>query len=246
MHACVAGMTAQTAARTAGLLYLVIIAGGLFAEAFVRGQLIVIGDAAATARNILEHALLYRLGFAVHLFYLTCALALAVILYDMLRRVSSSLALLALCFDLVSIAIEAANLLNQFAALRLLTDAGLSAVDVGQLHAMAYAHARLFASGFGMSLVFFGGFCIATGVLVYRSGFLPRAIGSLMVVAGACYLCNSFAVFLAPGLASHLFPWILLPCLVAEASLALWLLVKGIHIDRFEAASGDSAVLEMT
>jgi hypothetical protein len=233
MQTRLADMAPQTAARVAGVLYLVIIAGGLFAEAFVRDQLIVGGDAAATARNILDHALLYRLGFAVHLFYLACALALAVILYDMFRRVSSSLALLALCFDVVSIAIEAGNLLNQFAPLRLLTDAGLSGLDAGQLHAMAYAHVRLFASGFGLSLVFFGFFCLATGTLIYRSTFLPRALGVLMVVAGGCYLFNSFAVFLSPGLAARLFPWILLPCLIAESLLALWLTVKGIRVARF-------------
>jgi hypothetical protein len=237
MQTRLADMAPQTAARVAGVLYLVIIAGGLFAEAFVRDRLIVAGDAAATARNILDHALLYRLGFAVHLFYLACALALAVILYDMFRRVSSSLALLALCFNVVAIAIEAGNLLNHFAPLRMLTDAGLSGLDTGQLHAMAYAHARLFASGFGMSLVFFGFFCLAIGALIYRSTFLPRTIGVLMVVAGACYLFNSFAVFLSPGLAAYLFPWILLPCLLAELSLALWLTVKGIRVDRFEAVS---------
>ena len=238
MRARLADMPVQTAARVAGLLYLIIIAGGLFAEGAVREQLIVTGDAAATARNILDHALLYRLGFAVHLFYLSCALALAVILYDMFRRVSSNLALLALCFDVVSIAIEAANLLNQFAPLRLLTDEGLAGLESGQLHAMAYAYVRLFASGFGLSLVFFGFFCIATGTLIYRSGFLPRALGILMAVAGICYLVNSFAVFVLPDLATHLFPYILLPCLIGELSLALWLVIKGVRVDRFEAWSG--------
>ena len=241
MHAPLLEMPPRTAARVAGVLYLVIIAGGLFAEAFVRGQLIVAGDAAATARGILDHALLYRLGFAVHLFYLACAVTLAVVFYDMFRRVSASLALLALCFDVVAIAIEATNLLNQFAPLRLLTDTGLSGLEAGQLEAMAYAHARLFASGFGLSLVFFGFFSLAIGSLIYRSGFLPRALGILMAVAGGCYLLNSFAVFLSPGLAAHLFPWILLPCLVAELSLALWLVVKGIHVARFEAWFGQGA-----
>lgn len=229
-------MPPQVAARVAGLLYLLIIAGGLFAQVFVRQRLIVAGDAAATAANLLQHDTLYRLGFTVHLLYLLCAIALAVILYEMLRRVSASLALLALCFDIVAITVEGVGLLDHLAPLRLLTDTGLAGLEPAQLQAMAYGQARQFAYGFGMSLVFFGGFCIVAGVLIYRSGFFPRVLGVLMVIAGACYLVNSFALFLAPGVAAVLFPYILLPCLVGELSLALWLLVKGIHVERFEEA----------
>lgn len=236
-------MPPQTAARIAGLLYLLIIAGGLFAQAFVREQLIVAGDAAATAHNLLEHATLYRMGFGAHLIYLGFAIALAVILYDMLRRVSASLALLALSFDIVSITIEATSLLDHIAPLRMLTDTGLAGLPPEQLHAMAYAQARLFAYGFGLSLVFFGGFCIVAGALIYRSRFLPRTLGILMAVAGVCYLTNSLALFLAPHIAALLFPYILLPCLVAELSLALWLLVKGINVARFETWSPAPAAI---
>lgn len=227
-------MPPQAAARLAGFLYLLIIAGGLFAQAFVRERLIVAGDAAATAGNLLEHATLYRLGFGVHLAYLLCAIVLAVILYDLLRRVSASLGLLALCFDIVAITVEGMGLLDHLAPLRVLTDAGLAAMDPIQLQAMAYAQARQFAYGFGLSLTFFGAFCIVAGVLIHRSGFLPRILGILMGVAGACYLINSFALFLAPALAGLLFPYILLPCLVGELALALWLLVMGIRVDRLE------------
>lgn len=227
-------MPPQVAARIAGFLYLLVIAGGIFAQVFVRERLIVGGDAAATADNLLQHATLYRLGFSVHLFYLLCALVLAVILYDMLRRVSASLALLALCFDLVAIGVEGIHLLHHLAPLLLLTDSGLAGMAPEQLHAMAYAQARLFAFGFGISLVFFGGFCIVAGVLIYRSRFLPRTLGVMMGIAGLCYLINSFALFLVPPLASLLFPWILMPCLLAELSLALWLLVKGIDVAKLE------------
>lgn len=229
MSARLVDMPPQRAARIAGVLYLFVIGGGLFAEAFVRQELIVAGDAAATARGILEHELLYRLGFAVHLAYLACVVPLALIFYDMFQRVSRPLALLALCFDLVSVAIESGNLLNQFAPLRILTDESLGASG----EAIAYAHARLFASGFGIGLVFFGGFCVSIGCLIFRSGFLPRALGVLMVVAGLCYLANSFSVFIVPAFADRLFPFILLPCLIAELSLALWLVVRGIDVRRF-------------
>ena len=224
----------QAAARVTGFLYLLIIAGGLFAQAFVRERLIVAGDATATAENLLQHATLYRLGFGVHLVYLLLAVVVAVLLYDMLRRVSASLALLALSFDLVAITVEGVGLLDHLAPLRLLTDTGLAGLEPAQLHAMAYAQARSFAYGFGISLVFFGAFCIVAGVLIHRSRFLPRALGLLMGLAGVCYLVNSFALFLAPAIASMLFPYILLPCLLGELSLATWLLVKGVDVARLE------------
>lgn len=229
MAAQAEGMTPRAAARWAGLLYLLVIAGGLFAEGFVRGPLIVNGDVAATVRNLIEHESLYRAGFAVHLAYQVCALGVAVILYGLLRPASARLALLMLCFDVVAIATESLNLLNLLAPLRLLGDAGLAALPAEQLHAMAYAQVRLFGAGFGISLVFFGGFCVTAGVLLYRSRRVPRVLGVLMGIAGACYVVNSFALFLLPDVASRLFPWILLPCLVAELSLALWLLAKGVR-----------------
>ena len=241
-HARVLDMPPQVAARIGGFLYLLIIAGGLFAQVFVRERLIVAGDATATAGNLLQHATLYRLGFGVHLFYLLCAIVLAVILYDMLRRVSASLALLALGFDVVAIAVEGIHLLHHLAPLLMLTDRGLAGMEPDQLHAMAYAQARLFAYGFGISLVFFGVFCIVAGVLIHRSRFLPRTLGVMMVIAGICYLVNSFALLLAPAMASLLFPYILMPCLLAELSLALWLLVKGIKVEGLDAAPQGGAV----
>jgi hypothetical protein len=227
----------QKAARIAGLLYLAIIAGGIFAEAFVRQQAFVPGDPAATARNILEHELLYRVGFAVHLFYLACALPLALILYNYFKRVSNNLALLALIFNLIAVAIEGVNLLNQFAPLSLLTSGGLSAFSEQQLQALAYGSLKLFSSGFGISLAFFGFFGVLAGILIFHSGFLPRILGVLMTVAGLCYIVNSFLVFVVPAFAAQLFPFILMPCIVAELSFALWLLVMGVNVSKFESAA---------
>lgn len=229
-----AGSTPQSAARMAGALYLIIIAGGLFAEAFVRQQLIVPGDPGATARSILEHELLYRLGFAVHLFYVICAVPLALIFYRLFQPVNRDFAALALFFNLVAITVEGAILLNQFAPLRLLGAEGLGAFGPEQVNVLAYTYLRLFESGFAISLVFFGVFCLLIGYLIFKSGFLPRILGVLMAVAGLCYLTNSFSLFIAPGFASLLFPYILLPCLVAELALALWLVVMGVNVSQWE------------
>lgn len=224
-----ADLSPRGAARIAGWLYLVIVAGGVFAEMFVREPLVVAGNAVETARNVLAHEMLFRAGFVIHLFYLACAVPVAVILYSLFRATGRKLALLALSFDLVSIAMEGANLLNFIAPLRMLAIAKTGALDLQQAQELAYAHLVLFDSGFGISLVFFGAFCVSIGWLVAKSGQLPKALGTMMVLAGACYLVNSFCTFLAPELAGRLFPWILLPCFLGELALALWLATAGIR-----------------
>lgn len=161
----VRSITPNSAARIAGALYLLIIAGGIFAEMAVRGQVMVPGDAAATLQNLLAHESLFRAGIAVHLFYLACTIPVALILYTLFRRVDRHLALLALLFNLVAIATEAGNLLNLFAPLRVVeaVDAGLGAE---QAQGLVYLYMRLFSAGFGISLVFFGLFCVLLGYLI--------------------------------------------------------------------------------
>jgi Domain of unknown function (DUF4386) len=102
-------------ARIAGFLYLIIIAGGIFAEFIVRGRLVVSGDAAATAHNILAHEMLYRLGFAAELFYCACAVPLTLLFYWLFKVVSKSAALLVAFFSLVGTAVESVSLLGHFA-----------------------------------------------------------------------------------------------------------------------------------
>jgi hypothetical protein len=222
-------------ARTGGLLYLIIIVGGIVGEVFVRGSLIVAGDATATAAKIMASESLWRVHIANELFMLICTTVLALILYLLLQPVSRVLALLAVLFNLVSIALEAGNELNLLATLRLLGDAAyLKVLDPAQLHALAYLPLLAYAYGFGVGLIFFGCECLVLGYLIFRSGYLPKGIGALMMIAGVCYLTNSFAMILAPALAHRLVPAILLPALVGEASFCLWLLVKGVNIERWK------------
>lgn len=84
------------------------------------------------------------------------------------------------------------------------------------------------------SLVFFGFFCLLLGYVIFKSGFLPRFLGVLMGLAGLCYLTNSFSLFVAPEFANLLFPYILLPCLVAELALGVWLVVMGVNVREWE------------
>ena len=225
----------KATARIGGALYLLIIIFGLFGEMFVRDKLVVPGDAAATATNIRSMESLWRFHIAAELFLLICATTLLAILFALLRPVSSDLALLAVFFNLVSIGVEVAFALHLVEALFPLGNAGyLKAFSPDQLYAMATLSVKSHGYGFGVSLIFFGCFCVIIGYLIFRSGYLPKVIGVLMQIAGLCYLTNSFALILSPNLANRIYPAILLPAFVGEASLCLWLLVKGVNLAKWE------------
>jgi Domain of unknown function (DUF4386) len=229
-------------ARIAGLLYLIVIVGGVFAELFVRGRLVASGDAAATAHNIVTHQLLYRSGFAVELFYCACCnVPITLIFYDLFKVVSRSAALLVVFFSLMGTAIESVSLLGHFAPLILLGGGhAMRVFTPEQLQAWSYLSLQLFDYGFGIALVFFGFYCLSLGYLIFRSTFLPRIIGVLLAIEGLCYLTNSFAQFLAPAFAARVFPF-LMASAVAEVSLCLWLLVIGVNVQRWKEQASAAA-----
>jgi hypothetical protein len=226
-------------ARVAGALYLYIFAAGLFAEAFVRGRLIVPGDAAATASNILANETLFRLGFSLELLHLACDVAIAAILYLLFRPVSRVVSVLAAFMRLASAVILAVASIGHFTALRLLSGSEyLAVLPAGEAQALALLALRLHADGYAISLLFFAFACAALGWLILRSSLIPKLVGALLVLAGACYFVNSFAGFVAPGFAAKLFPAILVPSALAELALALWLLLKGIDETKWRALQG--------
>jgi len=219
-------------ARIAGAFYLLIFVAAPFAEFFVRGRLVVDGDAAATATNILAHESLFRLGFVAELFTLLCDTTVALILYDLLKPVNRSLSLLAAFFRLMLVAIMAVDSLNYFSPLVLLGGAHfLTAFKADQLQALALVSQSLYTHGYNISLVFFGFHCLVIGYLIYRSTFLPRIIGVLLAIGGPCYVANSLGSFLSPGFAA---PYLLIPAALGELSLTLWLLVVGVNVPKWE------------
>jgi Domain of unknown function (DUF4386) len=225
----------QFYARIGGVLYLLIIAAGLFAEALVRNRLVVPGDAAATARNITDHAFMFRIGIAADLSTFVCAVALTVILYVLLKPVNRNAALLMLGFNLVQDATGGLNALNAYRPLQLLGGAAyLNVFSREQLEAMALLSVNTHSVGFAVALMFFGCSCVALGYLTFTSDFLPKALGVLMAIAGACYLTNSAALILSPRLASVLFPSILVPAFIGELLFAVWLTVKGVNVARWQ------------
>ena len=230
MTQSISGPAAVRLARFGGLLYLIIIVIGALGEAVVRGSIVVPGDAASTSQNLRSMDWLWRLGLAGEGTLLLCATALAVILYVLLRPVSRALALAAVCFNLMCIAIEGvAAVMLAVALIPINNPKAFSELTSSQLDAASMLAIQSHSYGFGIALIFFGVECIILGHLIARSGYMPRVIGRLMQVAGVCYLINSFALLLSPALSNVLFPAILLPALVGELSFALWLVIKGVR-----------------
>jgi hypothetical protein len=222
-------------ARIAGALYLINILGGAFAIGFVPATLVVSGDAAATAHNIQAHELLYRAGLAAHVLVTVTNVPLAVIFYELFKVVNRRVALLDAFFILVATAIEAAGILNQFAALALLGGQPYSgALPAAQLQALAYLPGDLSHVDYSIHTVFFGFDILCSAYLVLRSGLLPRVIGVLLAIDGVAYLVYSFVDMLAPGFAADLVPWIQLPALLGEGAFCLWLLVVGVNVERWK------------
>lgn len=230
----------QTYARIGGaLFYLFIIVAALFAEVYVRGSLIAPGDAAATAHNIQGSETLFRVGLAGEMLTCVCDVALSMILYVLLRPVGGSLALLATFFRLTFVAVYSVAKLFEVTALVALGQAdALTGFSPQQLHALAYLSLRVHSLGYGVSLLFFGFCCVLFGHLIYRSGYLPRTLGVLLVIGGWGYVLFSLAQMVAPAFAGRvLFPWLMLPAFPAELGLALWLLVKGVDAPKFPSAA---------
>jgi hypothetical protein len=231
----------QVYARIGGILYLMIIVVGALGEIFVRGTLIVSGNAASTASNIMASQSLWRMSIAgdimVHVFDIPLMLAL----YVILKPVNKNLALLAVLFNLIQTAVLVANKFNLLMPLFLLGNADyLKSFEPNQLYTLIQLFVRLHEYGFGIGLIFFGFVCLIQGYLLFRSGYFPRTLGVLMAIAGLSYLTNSFTLILAPAYAATIFP-ILVLALVGELSLSLWLLVKGVRVEEWKKRAAESA-----
>lgn len=221
----------QRYARIAGILYLAIILLGLFGELYVRGTLIVPGDAAATSAAISASSLLWRAGIAGDLLMHVLDVPVMVLLYYLLRPVSRSFALLATLINLVQTAVLVANKMTLMVPLFLLEKSSyLSAFSSEQLHALSSLAIKAHGYGFGIGLIFFGAACLIRGYLIIKSTYLPKTLGVLMLMAGCGYLLNSFALLVAPSVADAIFPAVLIPAFVGELSLTSWLIFKGVNL----------------
>src|SRR6202167_2137758 len=220
-------------ARLTGVVYLFYFLTAVLGEVFLRG-LVVDGDAAATANNILAHQPLFRLGLATGLIATACYIALTALFYGLFKPVNRSLSLLAAFFSLVGCAILAFASLFQIAPLVVLGGSPyLSVFKVEQLRALALMFLELNTQANNICVAFFGVYCLLIGYLIFKSFFLPRILGVLMALAGLGWL-----TFLSPPLANHLSPYNLVLGFLAELSLMLWLLVMGVNVQRWQEQAG--------
>jgi len=211
-------LSPRSRARITGAVYL------LFFLTAIAGGVVTPG----TAKEVVAHEALFRVGFALSLVSTVCYVAVTALFYQLFRSVSRSVALVAAFFSLVGCAVGAAGSLFQLAPLVVIGDAQYSSVfDVTQLQALTQMLLDLGAQTGSIALVFFGVFDILIGYLIFKSGFLPRILGVLMVIAGVLWL-----IFLSPPLANHFLIYIEVPGFVAELALMLWLLIKGIRVEK--------------
>ncbi|MEZ4730781.1 MAG: DUF4386 domain-containing protein [Caldilineaceae bacterium] len=224
----------QKTARLAGLLYLIIFVSGIFAQFVVRQGLIVPGDAAATASNILAAEAFFRLGIGGDLLMLLSDVALALVFYVLLRPVSHALSLMAALFRLTQAAVIGSSLINLFYALNLLGNPEtLTALGPAQVYAQLMIYLDAHAIGYSIAMVFFGVNCLIVGYLVFQSGYWPKFLGILLAIAGVAYLTDSFAQVLLTNYAAYqvLFESVAIPlAVVGELAMALWLLIRGMNV----------------
>ena len=231
----------QAYAKWAAVLFAVTIVTGFFGEVYVPSKIVVSTDAGATARNVLAMNWMFRLGFASYLVEAVCDVALALIFYALLKPVQRDLSLLAAFFGLVSTTLFAVAEIFYFAPASILTGAEyLKTFSPEQLDAITLLSFRLYGRVAGIFMVFYGLASVLRGYLIFRSGFLPRTLGVLLVIAGIGFIAKTFTLVLAPAWSSGL---LLAPMFVAMTALTGWLLLKGVDVARWEAAraGGSSA-----
>ena len=220
----------RTKARIAGVFYLLTILTGLFAQGFVSGRLVLDGDAAATATNILTHRGLFQLGFAVYLIEMACQIAMTALFYDLLKPAGRSVSLVAAFLGLTGCIIKTLSRLFFIAPLFILGGAHyLSVFSREQLQALALLFLRVNDHGAASALVFFGFYAPLTGYLIIRSTFLPRILGVLSVFGGLGWLS-----FLYLPLGHLLFPYVVALALLGAGALIVWLLVFGVNEQRWK------------
>src|SRR5437588_415001 len=224
-------------ARITGVFYLLTMLTGIFAQGFVSNRLVVFGDAAATALNIVAHKSLFQWGFTVYLIEMACQIAMTALFYDLLKPAGRSVSLLAAFLGLASCIIKTFSRVFYIAPLFVLGGAHyLSVFSPEQLQALALLFLKVNDQGAAIALAFFGFYALLTGYLIVRSTFLPRILGVWSAIAGLGWL-----TFLYPPLGYRLFFYVAPFGLLGAAALILWLLMFGVNEQRWKEEASAAA-----
>jgi hypothetical protein len=224
--------------RMAGVCQLMEAVTAASGQVIIPGKLVVAGNAAATAANILGHERLFWLGFVLSLIGVAFHIAWVLLMYELLKPVSRSLSRLAAFVILVGCAIQAVTSLLYLAPLLILQGgSSLSAFTPEQLQALALVFLKLNGYAFQIYLVFFGAWCLLIGYVIFRSTFLPRVLGVLLAISGL-----GWVTYLYPPLAHRVYPFIAAASALGEIPLELWLIVMGVNAQRWKEQATAAAV----
>ena len=218
------GLSPRGKARLAGIFEALEGAASASGQVGILNSMVVAGNAAATAHNILANEFVYRIGFLVSLAGVAFHLAWVLLMYQLLKPLNRTLAQLAVFMVLISIAMQAVTSLLYVAPLLILQ----SGIDANQASSLAFAVLKINGAAFEIDLVFFGLWCILTGYLYWRSTFLPRVLGLLLMLDGA-----GWSLYVWPPLATLVFPAIAVASAAAEIPLQLWLIIFGFDNERY-------------
>jgi len=224
----ISDISLKQAARIAGIAYLMVFVVAIFANGFALDKLIVLGDVTTTINNIIANETLFRLGITSWIIVMVFDAVVAWALYIFLKPVNKSLSLLAAWFRLIFVVIFGVSLINHFSVLELLSGSEYLAVfDTNHLHAQAIALLYKYNFGVHVSFLFFGIHIFFLGYLVLNSGYVPKTLGIMLIVASIGYLIDSFGNFLSPSYANNetlFIIFVAVPAVISELSLTLWLL----------------------
>jgi hypothetical protein len=218
-------------ARIAGFLYLLVAVLGGFSILYVSSALIVPGDVETTAQNIMASEGLFRLGFVGGLITQTVQILLVLFLFKLLKTVNKNQAWLMVIFSLVGVPIAMLNLLNQFAGLMLVSGADyLTVFAAEQLQALGLFFFELQKIGVSIAAIFWGLWLLPLGYLIFKSGFIPKILGILLIIGGIGYLIDFGLFFLFPNIDVEISQY----TFIGELLLPLWLLIKGVDVGKWK------------
>jgi hypothetical protein len=213
-------------ARTAGMLYLVTVLTGIFSLIYVPSHITVHGDAAFTVQNIVASELLFRLGIAAGALGYVAFLLLPLVLYELLSHVNRNVAVLMVAFGIACVPMEFVALAHRLDILSLLTgDNHQQVFAPEQQNARAMSLLDAYDNAIFISEIFWGLWLLPFGYLVFKSGFLPKVLGILLMLGCFSYLISYFGTMLFPHTTIPSF--VMWPATFGEIGICLWLLIAG-------------------